>query len=65
VPSTTAVDPNSHKESCPSPASIARCSSISKAVNVDGFVFLRRGDRMAASFVYLSEKDLTLISGRD
>jgi len=46
--STAVVDPNPLKESVPSPASIARGSSDSKAVCVDGCVFLRRADRMAS-----------------
>jgi hypothetical protein len=45
---TAVVDPNPLKESVPSPASIARGSSDSKAVCVDGCVFLRRADRMAS-----------------
>lgn len=49
------VDPRTLKESGPSPASIARGSSNSKAVRVDGCVFLRRADRMAASLLDLSE----------
>ena len=53
---TAVVGPNPLKESGPSPASIARGSSDSKAVRVDGCVFLRRADRMAASCVDLSEK---------
>ena len=46
--STAVVDPNPLKESVPSPANIARDSSDSKAVRVDGCVFLRRADRMAS-----------------
>lgn len=54
--STGVVDPKPLNESSPSPASIARGSSDSKAVLVDGCVFLRRADRMAAPLLDLSEK---------
>ena len=63
--STAGVDPRTLKESGPSPASIARGSSNSKAVRVDGCVFLRRADRMAASLLDLSENGPhTLLRGR-
>ena len=60
---TAVVDPNPLKESGPNPASIARGSSDSKAVRVDGCVFLRRADRMAASCVDLSDKETNPLKG--